>query len=242
MIYGYIRVSSDKQTVENQRFEINNFCEKNEMSLLSIYSKIRYYSRKEEYSNLSDEELVKFVIEQEFSPNVKYKYKGMKLSDYCKCNGLNHNTILSRVYQIKEEMKTLELSDEELVDIAINHYTPKKIVVRYKGELLKKYCEDRGYYYNRILSRFKEMRKKEENNGLSDDEIIEKVLAYNGGRDNFKKKSIRTICEENNLNVHTIASRIKKMKPGRAFYDNFSHRRCRIYWFPYGPLPAGKRL
>ena len=29
MIYGYIRVSSDKQTVENQRFEINKFC-KNE--------------------------------------------------------------------------------------------------------------------------------------------------------------------------------------------------------------------
>ena len=28
MVYGYIRVSSDKQTVENQRFEINNFCEK----------------------------------------------------------------------------------------------------------------------------------------------------------------------------------------------------------------------
>ncbi len=28
MYYGYIRVSSDKQTVENQRFEINKFCEK----------------------------------------------------------------------------------------------------------------------------------------------------------------------------------------------------------------------
>lgn len=28
MIYGYIRVSSDKQTVENQRFEINKFCKK----------------------------------------------------------------------------------------------------------------------------------------------------------------------------------------------------------------------
>lgn len=26
MIYGYVRVSSDKQTVENQRFEILNFC------------------------------------------------------------------------------------------------------------------------------------------------------------------------------------------------------------------------
>ncbi len=29
MIYGYIRVSTDKQTVENQRFEINRFCEQN---------------------------------------------------------------------------------------------------------------------------------------------------------------------------------------------------------------------
>ena len=28
MYYGYIRVSSDKQTVENQRFEIDNFCKK----------------------------------------------------------------------------------------------------------------------------------------------------------------------------------------------------------------------
>ncbi len=33
MIYGYIRVSSDKQTVENQRFEINNFCKKKEIKV-----------------------------------------------------------------------------------------------------------------------------------------------------------------------------------------------------------------
>lgn len=33
MIYGYIRVSTDKQTVENQRYEIKNFCERNAMSI-----------------------------------------------------------------------------------------------------------------------------------------------------------------------------------------------------------------
>ncbi len=33
MIYGYIRVSSDKQTVENQRFEINSFCEKQQLRI-----------------------------------------------------------------------------------------------------------------------------------------------------------------------------------------------------------------
>ena len=33
MIYGYIRVSSDKQTVENQRFEINKFCNKENLHI-----------------------------------------------------------------------------------------------------------------------------------------------------------------------------------------------------------------
>ena len=31
MVYGYIRVSSDKQTVENQRFEIEQFCRVNNL-------------------------------------------------------------------------------------------------------------------------------------------------------------------------------------------------------------------
>jgi len=33
MIYGYIRVSTDKQTVENQRFEIENFCKKKNIAV-----------------------------------------------------------------------------------------------------------------------------------------------------------------------------------------------------------------
>ena len=33
MTYGYIRVSSDKQTVENQRFEIGRFCSAQEMEI-----------------------------------------------------------------------------------------------------------------------------------------------------------------------------------------------------------------
>ena len=33
MVYGYIRVSSDKQTVKNQRFEVTNFCERNNLTI-----------------------------------------------------------------------------------------------------------------------------------------------------------------------------------------------------------------
>jgi len=33
MVYGYIRVSTDKQTVENQRFEIINFCKREKLKV-----------------------------------------------------------------------------------------------------------------------------------------------------------------------------------------------------------------
>jgi len=33
MIYGYIRVSTDRQTVDNQRFEITRFCSKNNICI-----------------------------------------------------------------------------------------------------------------------------------------------------------------------------------------------------------------
>jgi DNA invertase Pin-like site-specific DNA recombinase len=33
MTYGYIRVSTDKQTVENQRFEIERFCSRNDLKI-----------------------------------------------------------------------------------------------------------------------------------------------------------------------------------------------------------------
>lgn len=33
MIYGYIRVSTDRQTVENQRFEIKRFCKENNLQV-----------------------------------------------------------------------------------------------------------------------------------------------------------------------------------------------------------------
>ena len=33
MIYGYIRVSTDRQTVENQRYEIKRFCRENNLQV-----------------------------------------------------------------------------------------------------------------------------------------------------------------------------------------------------------------
>lgn len=34
MIYGYVRISTDKRPLENQEFEINNLCEKSKLKLI----------------------------------------------------------------------------------------------------------------------------------------------------------------------------------------------------------------
>lgn len=51
MVYGYIRVSSDKQTVENQRFEICNFCKRNKLAvdgwIAETISGTKSYSKRE---------------------------------------------------------------------------------------------------------------------------------------------------------------------------------------------------
>ncbi len=38
MIYGYIRVSSDKQTVENQRYEIAEYCRREGLEAVDVWT------------------------------------------------------------------------------------------------------------------------------------------------------------------------------------------------------------
>ena len=59
MIYGYIRVSSDKQTVENQRFEITNFCQRQGLKIDSWISET--ISGTKEYSKRALGNLLKHV-------------------------------------------------------------------------------------------------------------------------------------------------------------------------------------
>lgn len=39
MIYGYVRISTDKRPLENQEFEINNLCEKSKLKLIDGWQK-----------------------------------------------------------------------------------------------------------------------------------------------------------------------------------------------------------
>lgn len=52
MVFGYIRVSSDKQTTENQRFEINEFCKKHEFTVEKWFDEVISGTKKVEERKL----------------------------------------------------------------------------------------------------------------------------------------------------------------------------------------------
>ncbi len=71
MIYGYIRVSTDKQTVENQKYEINEFCRKNDLVVNQWIEEVISGTKK-----LSDRKLDKLI-------------KKMKKNDILICSELS---------------------------------------------------------------------------------------------------------------------------------------------------------
>ena len=87
MIYGYIRVSSDKQTVENQRFEIKTFCSHNNLSIdgwiEETISGTKSYEKRELGTLLSTMEKDDMIICTELSRLGRNLFMIMEILNLC---------------------------------------------------------------------------------------------------------------------------------------------------------------
>lgn len=99
MIYGYIRVSSDKQTVENQRFEILRFCEQNAISvdgwIEETISGTKSYNKRELGKLLRKIKSEDVIICSELSRLGRSLFMIMEILSHCMQQG-------SQVWTIKE--------------------------------------------------------------------------------------------------------------------------------------------
>lgn len=101
MIYGYIRVSSDKQTVENQRFEINNFCAKESMTIdgwiEETISGTKNYSKRELGKLLNRVKKDDLIICAELSRLGRNLFMIMEILNICMTKECREWTIQSKV-------------------------------------------------------------------------------------------------------------------------------------------------
>lgn len=113
MIYGYIRVSSDKQTVENQRFEISKFCTSHNIAIdgwiEETISGTKSYNKRELGKLLNRIEKDGLIICAELSRLGRNLFMIMEILNICMTKGAKVWTIKDN-YRLGDDIQSKVLA------------------------------------------------------------------------------------------------------------------------------------
>lgn len=187
MIYGYIRVSCDKQTVENQRFEINRFCKEQGLKIDNwieeTISGTQAYTKRELGKLLKGVKKDDLIICAEISRLGRNLLMIMEILNICMSKGCKIWTIKDK-YRLGEDIQSKVLAfafglSAEIERNLISQRT-KEALARRKAEGI-------------ILGRPKGRHSSKEKYKLHKKEkLIRKLL-----ESNMSKSKIADICQVN---------------------------------------------
>lgn len=201
---------------------LSKYCKDNDINISTIRSRIWKKKQSKKYENYTEQEIVDMVIEA-YGSAIKYMYKGIALRQYCLDNGINIGTINSRINNLRKQNE--ELSNDELVILAMEEFDNKNFRFFYKSVPLKEYCESHPEInYNTIRTYIN--REKEKNPELSDEELIEQYLDKEH-KEIYKYYylgiPLKQYCDENNLsyrNLITYMSRYRNTDNFKGLSDD----------------------
>ena len=185
MIYVYIRVSSDKQTVENQRFEIKNFCDRHDIVINDwieeTISGTKNYSKRQLGQLLQKVCKDDIIICSELSRLGRNLFMIMEILNICM-------TKECRVWTIKDNYRLGEDIQSKVLAFAFGlsaEIERNLISQRTKEALARKKAE------GVVLGRPKERRSSPEKHKLHGKEVLIMELLKAG----VSKRKIAKICK-----------------------------------------------
>ncbi len=196
MIYGYIRVSSDKQTVENQRFEINKFCKAEGLTINDwieeTISGTKNYTKRQLGKLLEKVGKDDIIICSELSRLGRNLFMIMEILNICM-------TKECRVWTIKDNYRLGDDIQSKVLAFAFGlsaEIERNLISQRTKEALARRKAE------GVVLGRPKGRRTKQENRKLYQKDVLIRELIKN-------KTSIRQIAKICNVDRNTLDRYIK---------------------------------
>lgn len=187
MIYGYIRVSSDKQTVENQRFEITQFCLRENLQIDGwideTISGTKSYSKRELGKLLKMIKKDDLIICAELSRLGRNLFMIMEILNLCMNKGAKIWTIKDN-YRLGDDIQSKVLAFAFGLSAEIER---NLISQRTKEALARKRAE------GKILGRPKGRLNARDKYKLSGKETLISELLKEG----VSKKQIAIICKVN---------------------------------------------
>lgn len=188
---------------------LSKYCAENGYDLRTIQSRIAVL--KKDNPNLSNDDLVKKAIYFD-NQNFRFFYQGIPLKEYCeKHPEINYNTI--RNFINREKNRHPELSDEELAKLYIDKEHKGCYKYYYLGIPLKQYCQENNLNYSNITNYLRTVIETDAYQGLTDDEIVEKVMdEYQPfePKYNYKGLTLREYCLQNNFSYYSVISFVKR--------------------------------
>jgi len=157
------------------------YCKENNLNYVPIRIKVKEILSDERYSNLSIDEAVDMVLNKTYKKerkkfirtDGKYFINGVPMKKYCEDHGIDLLAIKARIYRLKHDEKYLELSDDEIAQMAINSFEDKRIKYVYKGMSLTKYCKTHKLSCFDVLKKLKLLKE----NGIEiTQEDIDRVI------------------------------------------------------------------
>lgn len=201
---------------------LSKYCKDNNINISTIRARIWKKKQNKKYEYYTAQQIVDMVIET-YGSAIKYMYQGISLRQYCLDNGINIGTINSRINNLRKQNE--ELSNDELVILAMEEFDNKNFKFFYKGVPLKEYCESHPEInYNTIRTYIN--REKEKNRELSDEELIEQYLdkEHKGiYKYYYLGIPLKQYCDENNLsyrNLITYMSRYRNTDNFKGLSDD----------------------
>lgn len=197
---------------------LSQYCKEHNIRMGTIQTRITKKKKSIKYKNYTDQEIVNLVMETR-GGTTKYMYHGISLRQYCLDNDINIGAINSRIAKLKKGNKNL--TNDELVTLAMDEFENHNFRFFYKGVPLKQYCEKHpDLKYDTIRTYIN--REKEKNPELSDEDIIEQYLAKEHKgiyKYYYLGIPLKQYCEENNLNYTNIIIYMSRFKKNANFKD-----------------------
>jgi DNA invertase Pin-like site-specific DNA recombinase len=189
MIYGYIRVSSDKQTVENQRFEINNFCEKKNLIIdgwiEETISGTKSYDKRELGKLLKKVKKDDLIICAELSRLGRNLFMIMEILNICMNKECRVWTIKDN-YRLGDDIQSKVLAfafglSAEIERNLISQRTKEALArLKAEGKPLGRKLGTRDVNLNKVCSNKHEYILKQLKNGVSVPKIATKIKVARG--------------------------------------------------------------
>lgn len=131
-------------------------------------------------------------------------YKGVTLTSYCKSNNLPISPIYSFIRRAKDNPKYNSMSDEEIVELAIENSLDDSLY-NYRGISLKTYCEEHDYPFNIAMIQLKYLKNRYPT--LNNKEITNLVVEYYiipSLALSYKGVSLFEFCKDNNYSYSSL--------------------------------------